>query len=73
MPGEGELGTGWEEGRSCLVLGGSKLRLQSKLGQGSETLPWEKEGITGEGFGEVTCRGRRTGVSYAEVPSAMLK
>lgn len=55
------------------MLGGSKLRLQSKLGQGSETLPWEKEGITGEGFGEVTCRGRRMGVPYAEVPSAMMK
>lgn len=32
---------GWDEGRSCLVLEGSRLRVQRELGQGLETLPWE--------------------------------
>lgn len=62
MSGEGDLETEWggKEGRSCLVLGGSKLRVWSKLGQGLETLFWEKGRITGEGAGDVTWGGRST-------------
>lgn len=62
----------WEERKILPGLGGSKLRVQSELGQGLETLLWKKEGITGEGIGEVTWGGRRRGVPCAEVPCAML-
>lgn len=53
MPGEGDLETRWggKKGRSCLALGGSKLRAQSELGQGLETLVREKGGTTEEGLG----------------------
>lgn len=73
MPGAGDLGTGWggRKGTSCLMLGGSKLRVQRELGQGLETLLWEKGGIAGEGAGKVTWGGRR-GVPCTGVPSAVL-
>lgn len=53
---------GWDEGRSCLVLEGSRLRVQRELGQGLETLPWE--GFMGKGLGRThrVWGGRRGGV-----------
>lgn len=72
MPGAGDLGTGWggRKVTSCLMLGGSKLKVQRELGQELETRLWEKGGIAGEGAEEVTWGGRR-GVPCTGVPSAV--